>query len=343
MHKNALLIVCLLSVCTPALFAGVTVNSPSNNSTVQGPVPFIASATTSCPQGVASMGIYPAPYQLVYTVGGANMNYNLPLGPGTYNTVIVAWDKCGGASTAGIKITVNAGGGKSFTNIQRAGGWGQYGQGPPSFIDCSPSPCDGISFWMAQGIKSPSLSGSSTEYDLGGNNPYTDALWNNHLIGPFSSQGLPDNNQTMVPTLHDFTYDVYFFGSNLGASQALEFDMNQFFGGMGFIWGHECRIAGGHEWDVWDNQNARWTPTGIPCYPNNNAWNHLTIKVQRTSNNQLLYQSITLNGVTNNLNWTFGHGSAPGWYGVTVNYQMDGNYQQASYNVYLDQLTFTYQ
>ncbi|MGB8912509.1 MAG: hypothetical protein WCC85_09560, partial [Candidatus Sulfotelmatobacter sp.] len=136
---------------------------------------------------------------------------------------------------------------------------------------------------------------------------------------------------------------VYFFGSNLGLSQALEFDMNQFFGGMGFIWGHECRIAGGHEWDVWDNQTAHWTPTGIPCYPNNNAWNHLTIKVQRTSNNQLLYQSITLNGVTSNLNWTFGHGSAPGWYGVTVNYQMDGNDQQASYNAYLDQLTFTYQ
>ena len=99
---------------------------------------------------------------------------------------------------------------------------------------------------------------------------------------------MPDSNHTLVPTLHDFTYDVYFFGSNLGLSQALEFDMNQFFGGMGFIWGHECRIAGGNEWDVWDNQSAHWTPTGIPCYPNNNAWNHLTIKVQRTSNNELL-------------------------------------------------------
>ena len=169
MPKNAWLIVCLLILGAPALFARVTVNSPGNNSTVQGSVPFVASATTSCPQGVAAMGIYPAPYQLAYTVNGANMNYNLPLSPGTYNAVVVAWDKCGGASTAGIKITVNVGGGgKSFTNIQRAGGWGEYGQGPPSFIDCSPSPCDGISFWMAQGIKSPSLSGDATEYDLEG-------------------------------------------------------------------------------------------------------------------------------------------------------------------------------
>jgi len=347
MPKYALLMLCLLTLCAPALFAGVSVTSPANNSTVQGPVHFEASATTStCSQGVGSMGIYPAAYQLAYSVGGASMNYSLPLAAGTYNTVVVAWDKCGGATTAAIKITVtgSASGGKSLTNVQHAGGWEEFGQGPPSFVDCSPSPCDGIKFSMAQGVKSPSLTGVATEYDLGGTVPYTDALWNNHLIGSLSSQGLPDDNKTLVPTLHDFTYDVYFFGSNLGLSQALEFDINQFFGGMGFIFGHECRIAGGHEWDVWDDQTGHWTPTGIACNPNNNAWNHLTIKVQRTSNNELVYQSITLNGVTHNLNWTFAHGSAPGsWYGVTVNYQMDGNYKQNSYNVYLDQLTFTYQ
>jgi len=66
--------------------------------------------------------------------------------------------------------------------------------------------------------------------------------------------------------------------------------------------------------------------------------------VQRTSNNELNYQSITLNGVTNTLNWTYGHGSAPSdWYGVTINYQEDGNEYQQPYDVYLDQLTFTYQ
>ncbi len=146
-----------------------------------------------------------------------------------------------------------------------------------------------------------------------------------------------------VPSLHNFTYDVYFYGNDFGPSQAVEFDINQFFDNMGFIWGHECRIAAGNEWDVWDNQNARWTHTGIPCSPNNNSWNHLTIKVQRTSDNKLVYQSIALNGVTSNHNWTFGNGSAPGWNGVTLNYQMDGNYKQNSYNVYLDNLTFSYE
>lgn len=249
-----------------------------------------------------------------------------------------------GSSNGGGSNTGNPTPGKSFSNIQRAGGWGQYGQGPPSFVDCSPSPCDGISFWMQQGVNNPSKSGSATQFTLGGSAPYSDGLWNNHLIGPLSSQGTFDNDGSQVPSVYNFTYDVDFYGDNLGASQALEFDINQFFGGMGFIFGHECRIAAGNQWDVWDNQNAKWVPTGVPCNPNGSAWNHVTLKVQRTSDNHLTYQSITLNGQTTTLNWTFEHGSAPGdWYGVTVNYQMDGNQHQDSYSVYLDNLTLTYQ
>jgi hypothetical protein len=197
---------------------------------------------------------------------------------------------------------------------------------------------------MYQNVKSPSMSGEASEFNLSGTTPFGDTLWNNHLIGAFSSQGMPDNNHNEVNTYHNFTYDVYFYGSNLGLAQALEFDVNQFFDSMGFIWGHECRVAGGNEWDIWDNVTSKWIPTGIPCYPNNNSWNHLTLKVERTSSNQLMYQSITLNGVTNTLNWTYSHGSAPSnWWGVTINYQMDGNSKQNAYSVYLDDLTFSYQ
>jgi hypothetical protein len=56
-----------------------------------------------------------------------------------------------------------------------------------------------------------------------------------------------------------------------------------------------------------------------------------------------MYQSISFNRVTSNLNWTFGHGSTPGWYGLTINYQMDGGGRQDSRNVYPDNLTFSYQ
>jgi len=280
-----------------------------------------------------------------------------PGATGNANFAIAVSDAQGESKQQALQITVNnaqtsnpssppanatANQGNSFSSVQRSGGWQASGQRGPNYVDCSPSPCDGISFWMGQGISSPSLSGDAAGFSLGGSVPFSDAIFVNHLIGPDSTEGLPDNNQTLVPSLHDFTYDVYFYGS-FNDSQALEFDINQFFNNMGFIWGHECRIDSGNEWDVWDNQNARWTPTGIPCYPNNNSWNHLTIKVQRNSNDELMYQSITLNGQTGTLNWTFPHGSSPGWYGLTINYQMDGDAHQDSYTVYLDNLTFWYE
>jgi hypothetical protein len=286
------------------------------------------------------MGIYPAPYQLAYVGSGSKLSHSLTLANGKYNAVVVAWDNCGGASSAGVTITVNNGG-KSFTNLQHSGGWAGAGQGPPDFIDCSP--CAKVAWSSEQGIANPSMTGKASQYNIWGSGPFWDVLFNNHLIGDLSSQGMPDSNHTIVPNLHNFTYDVYFFGANLGTSEALEFDINQFFNGMGFIWGHECRIAGGHVWDIWDNINKRWVSTGIPCYPNNKAWNHLTIQAQRTWDNKLQYQSITLNGVTHTLNRYYSPGPAPGWYGVTINYQMDGNSVQAPYSIFLDQLTFTYQ
>jgi hypothetical protein len=195
---------------------------------------------------------------------------------------------------------------------------------------------------MELGIQSPSLSGSATEFNIGGTGPYWDTISYNHLIGGGSSQGVPDPDHTIVPSLHNFTYDVYFYGTNLEVSQALEFDVNQFFGGMGFIWGHQCRIAGGNEWDIWDNVNQHWVPTGVACNPINYAWNHVTIQVQRTASNQLLFQSITMNGLVHVVNQYYDPGPSS-WYGVTINYQMDGNYEQSPYSVYLDNLTFSYE
>src|SRR5579864_1011152 len=64
--------------------------------------------------------------------------------------------------------TNNGSGAGSFSNVQNSGGWSQYGQGPPNFVDCSPSPCNGISFSMTQGVQSPSMSGKATIFNVGG-------------------------------------------------------------------------------------------------------------------------------------------------------------------------------
>jgi len=324
--------------------SGVYVTKPTNNSTVTSPVNFVATATTSCSKGVASMGIYTAPFVLAYSVNGASLNTNLTLSAGTYNTVVQEWDNCGGSASTPITITVSGGSGSTFSNLHAGVGWTGYALLPPGYGICSTCKSSGpqVTWAMTQKIASPSVSGSSTKFDIGGTTDYSDVLYNNHLIGDFSSQGMPDTGHTLVPTLHNFTYDVYFYGTNLELSQALEFDINQFFNGLGYIWGHECRIAGGHEWDTWDNVGKKWVDTGVACNPLSNSWNHLVIQVQRTSSNQLLFQSITLNGVTNTLNITRPPGTAVGWYGITINWQYDGNSKQNAYSVYLDKLNFTY-
>jgi hypothetical protein len=194
---------------------------------------------------------------------------------------------------------------------------------------------------MTPQVSPPSISGNATQLDIGGQTPFADILWNNHLIGDFSSQNLPDKNRSLIPALHNFTYDVYFYATNISASQAVEFDINQFVGGKSYIWGHECRIAGGNEWDIWDNQNHSWIPTGVACNAVNNSWNHVVIQVQRTAQNQLLYQSITMNGKQAVLNHVENPTSST-WYGVTINYQQDGNRLQEPYSIWLDKLNFSY-
>ena len=168
-------------------------------------------------------------------------------------------------------------------------------------------------------------------------------MFTNPLIGQNSTQGLPDNGHTLLPTLHNFTYDAYFYTGQLSLSQSLEFDISMYFNGIKLIWGTQCRVAGGNEWDVWDTLHSKWIPTGASCYPVNNGWNHVTIQVQRESNNSLLFQSITLNGNQTVLNRTYSPGTCPsGWWGITVNYQLDGNHDQADYSTYLDDFNFTY-
>ncbi len=101
----------LLLFVAASAFAGVTVSSPGNNSTVSSPVKFVASATTSCAKGVAAMGVYTAPGVLAYKVNGASLNTSLSLNAGTYYTVVQDWDNCGGYAKAAVTINVTGGNG----------------------------------------------------------------------------------------------------------------------------------------------------------------------------------------------------------------------------------------
>ena len=190
-------------------------------------------------------------------------------------------------------------------------------------------------------ITLPSLSNNATQFIIDGTKPYGDALFSADLIGT-SAPNLKDSSHTILPTLHNFTYDTDFYVTDVSITQTLEFDVSMYMSGAKMIWGTQCSHRGDKSWDIYDNVNGKWVSAGIPCNMVD-GWNHLTIQVQREADNTLLYQSIELNGTTYTLNKTYPPGTADSsWWGVTVNYQMDGDSTPDPNTTYLDNFTFTY-
>lgn len=319
----------------------VSVTSPAPGSSVSSEVNFVASATSSCATGVAAMGIYINDNRL-YTTNGNTLNHQLVLEQGWNHAVVQEWDRCGGTSKKSMDINVTNPG-TTFRNLQSTPGWDVWPEYPPTYDICEGN-CPGIGHLQNQHVSSPSLGGNSTQFSTWGTSPYADILWSIKLLGQGSKLGLHDTGHTLLPTLHHFTYDTDFYVTNPKVSESLEFDISMFMNGIGMTWGTECAMLASGDWDIWDNVNAKWVPTGIPCQFHQ-GWNHLTIKAERSTDNKnwLLYDSITLNGKTYQLDWWVPPFHAPGsWWGVTINYQMDGDHDQNANTTYLDNLSFNY-
>jgi DNA-binding beta-propeller fold protein YncE len=100
----------LLAAVSPTWAAPtLTVASPANGAKVGSPAYFDATASTSsCAKGISAIRIYSAPGVNAFTTDSFHLETFLALKPGTYNTVIQAWDNCGGVSKASRTITVTA-------------------------------------------------------------------------------------------------------------------------------------------------------------------------------------------------------------------------------------------
>ena len=331
---------------------GVFVTTPVTNSTVGTAVKFAATASTgTCPQGISAMGIYVDNVRK-YVSRGAKLSAQLTLNPGLQHAVVQEWDYCGGSAKTPVNLNVQSStappsNAKKLQNLQANNEWVSWGQIAPNYVDCSPSPCQDIQWSHSLGVQSPSLDGNATQFTLGGSDgtaPYGDVLFTLPLIGAGSTQGIPDTNHTLLPTLHNFTYDTDVYVTNIAITQALEFDVSLWLdgGNPGMTFGTECNYLGDKDWDIWNNQTGHWVSTGAPCLLKN-GWNHVTIQFQRQSDNSTLYQSIAVNGTVNPVNVSYPPTQSPlGWYGLNVNFQMDGNNVESPNIAYLENLSLTY-
>ena len=257
--KNALRIVIATMTLATAAFAGVTVSSPAAGSTSGSPVHFVASATSANP--VTAMRIY-VDNVSVYLVSASKLDTLVTMSAGSHFVVVQAWDSTGAVFKAPLSLTVS---GSSPTptptpvaalpappstaviksNIDQMTGWA-------SCTVCAGANAAGpvATYSMVENQASPSEDGASAKFSISGTTPYSDALWWKQLGGADFATHLK--------------YDVDFYITNPGVSQALEFDNNQSNGVHKFIYGTQCNIKGGH-WDVWGNAAGNWISTGIAC------------------------------------------------------------------------------
>lgn len=332
--RKVLNLILTVLVASAFSFAGVSISSPANGASVSTSVHVVASATTATKYPIASMIVYVDNVKS-YLIYSSNLDTTLNVSAGQHTFLVKSWDNGGNIYQASTTVTASGSGsspaptGGTTVSLDQASGWqscdtcaGAGGAGPSA------------PHGLTQGVSSPSLDGRSAQFWIGGTAPYSDVLWYKKV--------LVENQVAQNRAAHHFIYDLYYYTNNAAAAQSIEFDVNQFVDGRSYIFGSQCSYRSADTWDVWDNVNSRWVSTGISCGAlQSNTWTHVVVEFERTTDNRLHYISFTLNGSKHYLNWYY-PSTATSWSGVTVNYQMDGNFQQANYSTWVDKMNLTY-
>src|ERR1700733_148141 len=305
----------------------LTVSSPTTGDTTTSPLNVVATATPTNP--IFFMRVY-VDQLAVYFAFTSSINTQIFVAPGQHTLEVMAEDNQGYISAAILNITVTTQSQTTISSIQAMPGWQSCSATFPTGSGRDGQICAAglgtAQSTMTENQSSPAMDGKSAKFSMGGPTPYSNVLYFNPVAG--------GNN------VSHFTYDLYFYIDNPDAAQALEFDINQTFGGNRWVWASECNFNGSGKWDIWDDING-WTPTSIACTPfPANTWIHLVWTVERVGN-QVHYISLQVGDQTYNVDTYFQN--QPDWTleEIDAAFQMDGNYEQEPYNVWLDEVTLT--
>lgn len=312
-------------------YGSVCISTPSNGASVTSPMTMTA---------VADLKQAPIQYMRVYLDGHADYFtfYNqftslFWMPTGSHTIEVLATDTNGNNVSSSFKVNVTGTAYQTVNNIQNIPNWepcsAMYAPGTPRAGQLCAAGLGNAVSTMTEGVSSPSLSGSSAQFTMGGPTAYSNELYTMSLGGGDS------------PT--HFVYDFYVMVDNPKAPQALEFDVNQTIDDTRWTWGTECNFNGNYpnvgEWDVWNGApNTGWQKTSAPCPQfQANTWYHIIWTLERIGQ-QVHYVSLQVNDTTYPLDlyesaqsgWSMGQ--------INVAFQMDGNSQQTPYNVWLDKV-----
>jgi hypothetical protein len=317
----------------------VCFSSPGDAAVVSSPVHVVAPASLTSP--IKYMRLFVDGQAEFFTFFNT-VDAQMMMSSGPHSLEALATEVNGGTASAVININVSNTQSASqpavFSNIQTIPAWepcsALYPPGHPRAGQiCAAGLGDAVST-MTENLSSPvPVSGSGNtvaHFTIGGPTSYSTELYTKYFAGGSN--------------VSHFIYDLYIMVDDSTRPQALEFDVNQTFGNNRWVFGTECNFRGSGqpigEWDVWDGING-WQPQNIPCDPAQfppNQWVHLVWQFERVGN-QVHYISVTIGNHTYPLDKFYNF--QPDWFGqdIDVAFQMDGNFAQQPYNVWLDQVT----
>lgn len=329
-----------VSMSIPAM-AGVTINSPANNSDVSSPFTLSASAATCSSQNVSSMGYsFDSSSDTTVFSGKQTIDASIGSSSGTHTLHVKAWGDKGSSCVTDVVVNVQSGTSTetsdtlvpsdavAVSSIQALGGWAaEHDDGGP-----------GSSSGSTSIVSSPSKYGSTrrfeTSYSNGGDERYSVS---------FSD----DANDT------NFFYDAWIYLTSSASDIAnLEMDVNQVMAdGKTVLIGVQCDGYSG-EWAYTVNKGSSSDPkpswvgkSGTHCNPRSwsqNTWHHVQAYYSRDDSGNITYHSVWLDGAESSINETVYGAASLGW-GPTINtqFQVDGLGSSGHTTVYLDALTIS--
>jgi hypothetical protein len=323
-----------LTTALPAL-AGVTVNSPSNDTDVSSPFTLNASASTCSSASVVTMGYSFDSSSDTTVIKGQSIDQSISASTGGHTLHVKAWGQNGASCVTSISITVKVSSTSStsiipstadiVSSIEALSGWGAtHDTGGP-----------GSSSGSTSLVTSPSLYGSSRRF-----------------VTSFSNSGDERYSKTFSDNVDakNLFYDAWvYLTSSSSKIGNLEFDVNQVMSnGQTALIGFQCDGYSG-EWAYNVNKGSAGSPkpswvskSGTHCNPRSwsiDKWHHVQASFYRSSTGTVTYHSIWLDGVQTSLNVQAFVAADLGWDPVVnTQFQVDG-VGSGTVTAYVDRLT----
>ncbi|MGD0913835.1 MAG: hypothetical protein ABR928_18210, partial [Terracidiphilus sp.] len=289
----------VLALSVPAM-AGVTINTPGNNTNVPSPFTLSASAATCSSQGVSSMGYSFDSSSDTTVVNQQSMDIQVASSTGTHTLHVKAWGSGGSSCVTDVVVNVQSGAegasavvpddALTVSDIQALGGWQKEHDSGGS----------GSSSGSTSIVSSPSLYGSTRAFQT---------TFSNSGDERYSADFADDVNA------ENFFYDGWVYLTDSASEIGnLEMDVNQVMAnGKTLLVGVQCDGYRG-TWDYTVNTGSasdvkpQWvSKSGTRCNPRNwtrHAWHHVQYCYSRDDSVTIAYKSIWLDGTEVSINKT---------------------------------------